>query len=288
MFRGVKVIRSVREMQQATAAVRRSGRRVALVPTMGALHEGHAALIRRARGLGASVVVSIYVNPTQFGPKEDFSKYPRVLDADIALCAREAVDGVFAPADAEMYAGGASGSAASTWVEETALAASLEGERRPGHFRGVCTIVAKLFNIVQPDVAVFGEKDFQQLKTIQRMTRDLCYPIEIVPVPTIREPDGLALSSRNQYLSKEERAQATVVWKALNIGLDLFNTGETNSHRLEAAMVRTIQMEPAARVDYVEIADADTLQPVNIAKRGDIVLMAVHLGKTRLIDNLVL
>ncbi len=288
MLRAVKVIRSVREMQQATAAVRRSGRRVALVPTMGALHEGHAALIRRARGLGASVVVSIYVNPTQFGPKEDFSKYPRVLDADIALCAREAVDGVFAPADAEMYAGGPNGSTASTWVEETALAAPLEGERRPGHFRGVCTIVAKLFNIVQPDVAVFGEKDFQQLKTIQRMSRDLCYPIEIVPVPTVREPDGLALSSRNQYLSKEERAQATVVWKALNIGLDLFNTGETNSHRLEAAMVRTIQLAPAARVDYVEIADADTLQPVNIAKRGDIVLMAVHLGKTRLIDNLVL
>jgi pantoate--beta-alanine ligase len=270
-------------MQEASAAVKRSGRRIALVPTMGALHDGHVALIRKARDRGAAVVVSIYVNPTQFGPTEDFRQYPRDLDKDATVCIRESVDVVFAPADAEMYA-----SDASTWVEELQLARRLEGERRPHHFRGVCTVVAKLFNIVQPDTAVFGQKDYQQLKVLERMARDLCYPIQIVPVPTVREPDGLAASSRNQYLSGEERAQATVMWKALNTAQDLFNEGERNPHRLETAMWRAVQLAPAARLDYAEIADAETLEPVHEARRGNIALLAAHIGKTRLIDNLVL
>ena len=284
----MKLIRSVKEMQGASATAKRGGRRIALVPTMGALHDGHVALMRKAREQGAAVAVSIYVNPTQFGPHEDFKQYPRDLDADCTVCVRESVDVVFAPYDAEMYEGGAHSHQASTWVEETALAKRLEGERRPGHFRGVCTVVAKLFNAAQPDVAVFGQKDYQQLKIVQRMVRDLCYPIEIVSVPTVREPDGLALSSRNQYLSAEERAQATVLWKALNIAADLFNEGEHNAHRLETATVRAVQLAPAARLDYAEIADAETLEPVHEAQRGNIALLAVHIGKTRLIDNLVL
>ena len=274
-------------------AVKRSGRRVALVPTMGALHEGHAALMRKARDQGAAVAVSIYVNPTQFGPREDFHQYPRDLDADGALCERESVDVVFAPSDAEMYPGGGVGTEetvhqASTWVEEKSLTKRLEGDRRPGHFRGVCTVVAKLFNIVLPQLAVFGQKDYQQLKVIQRMARDLCYPIEIVSVPTVREPDGLACSSRNRHLSPEARAQATVLSKALNTAQDLFNEGERNTHRLETTMMRTIQLAPMARLDYAEIADAETLEPAVEARRGDIVLLAVHMGKIRLIDNLIL
>jgi pantoate--beta-alanine ligase len=285
----MKLIRSVAEMQEASAGVKRSGRRIALVPTMGALHEGHAALVRKARERGAAVVVSIYVNPRQFGPTEDYRQYPRDLDKDSTLCVRESVDVVFAPADAEIYpAPSGVNAAASTWVEELQLANRLEGQRRPQHFRGVCTVVAKLFNIVQPDAAVFGQKDYQQLKVVERMVRDLCYPIEIVPVPTTREPDGLAVSSRNQYLTGEERAQATVLWKALNVAQDSFNSGERNAHRLETAMLRTVQLAPMARLDYAEIADADTLEPVHEVKRGNVALLAAHIGKTRLIDNLVL
>ena len=285
----MKLIRSVREMQEAAAAVRRAGRRIALVPTMGALHQGHVALIRKAREQGAAVVVSIYVNPTQFGPREDYKQYPRNLDADLDVCVREQADVVFAPADDEMYPALCDkGLGASTWVEETTLAKRLEGERRHGHFRGVCTVVAKLFHIAQPDCAVFGQKDYQQLKVVQRMVRDLCFPIEIVSVPTVREPDGLAVSSRNQFLTPEERVQATVLWKALNVALDLFNEGEPNAHRLTAAMQRTVQLAPAARLDYAEIADAETLEPVSEAKRGNVALIAAYIGKTRLIDNSVL
>jgi len=291
----MKLIRSVAEMQEAAAGVKRSGRRIALVPTMGGLHEGHATLIRKARDRGAAVVVSIYVNPTQFAPTDDFRQYPRDLDKDSSLCVRESVDVVFAPSDAEIYpapsgvnASGTPHSEASTWVKEVRLAKRLEGERRPEHFQGVCTVVAKLFNIVQPNTAVFGQKDYQQLKVIERLVRDLCYPIEIVTVPIVRQPDGLALSSRIQYLSPEERAQATVLWKALNAAQDLFNGGERNAHRLETAMLRAFQLAPAARLDYAEIADPDTLEPVHEVKRGNIALLAAHIGKTRLIDNLIL
>lgn len=301
----METIRTVRDMQAACSAVKRSGRRVALVPTMGALHEGHVALMRKARDQGAAVVVSVYINPTQFGPREDFQQYPRDLEADSRLCQREQVDAIFAPSDDEMYPGGiwegetgGPGRAAvpaailgmqySTFVEENVLASRFEGERRPGHFRGMCTVVAKLFNIVQPDLAVFGEKDFQQLKVVQRMVRDLCYPIEIVPVPTVRDPNGLAMSSRNQFLSAAEHAQATVLWKALSVAADLFNEGEHNAHRLQAAMQRTISLAPAARLDYAQVVNAESLEPVHEVHHGCVALMAVHIGKIRLIDNLVL
>jgi pantoate--beta-alanine ligase len=294
----MKLIQSVQEMQDAVRSVKQTGRRIALVPTMGALHEGHAALMRRAREQGAAVVVSIYVNPTQFGPREDFSKYPRALEQDCRVCAREKVDAVFAPSDEEMYPGGLwkagsipssiRGLEFSTAVVENVVSRRLEGERRPGHFSGVCTVVAKLFNIVQPDVAVFGMKDFQQWKVIERMVRDLDFPVEIVSVPTAREPDGLAMSSRNQYLDSSERAQATVLWKALTIARDLFNQGEHNAHRLTTAMERAVSLAPAARLDYAEVANPDTLEPSPEARRGDVALLAVYLGKTRLIDNLIL
>jgi pantoate--beta-alanine ligase len=300
----MELIRSVREMQQASAAVRRAGRKVALVPTMGALHHGHATLIRKAREKGALVAVSIYVNPTQFGQGEDYRKYPRELDADSKLCQRELVDVVFAPTDEEMYVGGIwsqdvtlggqpvvpaaiRGLYYSTFVEEAVLSRHLESDTRPGHFRGVGTVVVKLFNIVYPNFAVFGMKDYQQLKVVERIVRDLHYPIEIVPVPTVREEDGLAASSRNKYLSSMERAQATVLWKALNVANDLFKEGEHNARRLEAAMIRTLDLAPAARPDYVKIVHPESLEPVHEAQRGSVVLVACYLGKTRLIDNLV-
>ena len=282
----VEVIRTVKEMNAAVAAIKRSGRPLACVPTMGALHEGHAALMRLARGSDAAVVVSIYVNPTQFGPKEDFTRYPRTLEADCRICEREGVAAVFVPTDNEMYPGGQP--AVSTWVEELQVARRLEGERRPGHFRGVCTVVAKLFNIIQPDRAYFGQKDYQQLKVIQRMVCDLCYPIAIVPVPTVREADGLAMSSRNRYLSPSERAQATVLWKALDTARNLLASGEHNPKRLQTAMAKVVATAPVARLDYAEIADPETLEPLHEVKRGDVALIAAFVGKTRLIDNLIL
>jgi len=280
---GVKIIRHIAEMQATATALKRAGRRLALVPTMGALHAGHATLMRRARAGGAATVVSIYVNPTQFGPHEDFNRYPRDMEADAALCAGESVDIIFAPLDAEMYAG----NAASTWVEETALAKRLEGERRPGHFRGVCTVVAKLFNIVQPDIAAFGQKDFQQLAVITRMVRDLGYPIEVLPVPIVREADGLALSSRNRYLNPPERAQATILWQALSTAQKLFATGEYRTAQLQASLLRTLQLAPAIRLDYAEIVSAATLEPVTDVKTGAVALLAAHFGQTRLIDNAI-
>lgn len=250
---------------------------------MGALHAGHVALIRAARDQGAAVAVSLFVNPTQFGPNEDFKNYPRDFAADEALCRREGVDVLFAPESKEIYLEGAS-----VWVTESQLSKRLEGERRPGFFRGVCTVVTKLCHIVDPDVAVFGQKDYQQLKVIQRLVRDLLLPVEIVPVPTVREEDGLACSSRNQYLNSTERAQATVLFKALSIAQDLFEKGERNAHRLEAAMMRTIEIAPAARVDYVDVVDPETLESRHESKRGDVAMVAAYIDKTRLIDNLVL
>lgn len=242
----------------------------------------------KAREQGAAVAVSIYVNAAQFNSSEDYKHYPRDLDADTRLCEREGIDVVFAPTDDEMYATGATYLQASTWVEESTLAKRLEGEKRPGHFRGVCTVVAKLFNIVQPDLALFGQKDYQQVRVIQRLVRDLCYPIKVVSVPTARESDGLALSSRNSRLSPSERAQAAILWKALSVAQDLFNEGVNNSHKLETTIARTVELAPSARLDYAEIANAETLEPVNECKRGDVILLAAHIGKVRLIDNLVL
>ncbi|HUJ08935.1 MAG TPA: pantoate--beta-alanine ligase [Verrucomicrobiae bacterium] len=280
----MKVVRTVHDMQTVAADLKRSGQRIALVPTMGALHEGHASLMRKAREQEVRLVVSIYVNPTQFGPHEDFKQYPRDLEADTRVCQREGVDVLFAPADDEMYPGGA----LTTWVHETKLETRFEGERRPGHFRGVCTVIAKLFNIVQPDIAVFGKKDYQQWKIIEHLARNLCYPVEILSAPVVREPDGLAMSSRNQLLTAAERAQATVLWKGLNVARDLFNGGERSPHRLEAAIQRTVSLAPVARLDYAAIADAETLEPVHEAQHGNVALLAAYIGSTRLIDNAIL
>ena len=257
---------------------------VVLVPTMGALHRGHAALIDHARhlaGRGGLVVVSIFVNPTQFGPKEDFSRYPRPFAADRKLCAEHGADLIFHPTAEAMYPGGYS-----TLVDETEVSASLCGASRPGHFRGVCTVVLKLFQIIQPDSAVFGLKDFQQCAVIRRMVRDLNVPVRIVPVETVREPDGLALSSRNRYLSPEERAQAPVLRHALLAAAAAFHAGETSVPKVRRLLLKTIASAPLARVDYAEIADADTLRPVRKMQRNSVLALAVFLGKTRLIDNL--
>ena len=257
---------------------------IVLVLTMGALHRGHAALIDRARALAGSdglVVVSIFVNPTQFGPKEDFSRYPRPFAADCELCETYGVDLIFHPTAAAMYPAGFS-----TFVTESALSARLCGASRPGHFRGVCTVVLKLFQIVRPAVAVFGLKDFQQCAVIRRIVRDLNLPVQIVPVATVREADGLALSSRNQTLSPQARAQAPVLRQALLAAREAFQRGETSAVLLRRLVIRKIGSAPLARIDYVEIADADTLQPVSKVRKNTVIALAVFFGKTRLIDNL--
>lgn len=251
---------------------------------MGALHAGHLELIRvaceKARPDG-EVVVSIFVNPLQFEPGSDFDRYPRVAERDEKLCRDAGVDLIFHPAVDEMYAADRS-----IAVEENVLSERLCGRSRPGHFRGVCTVVAKLFNILRPDAAVFGEKDFQQLAIIHRMVRDLDFPIEIVGVPTVREPDGLALSSRNQYLNPEERAQAMSLRKALLGAAGLAEKGERSAERLISRAQEVVRQSPLARIDYVELVDSTNLQSVEVAAPGSLLALAVFFGKTRLIDNI--
>lgn len=249
-----------------------------LVPTMGALHQGHAALIRRARrlaGRSGTVAVSIFVNPTQFGPKEDFSRYPRPWKNDLAVCRAEGADVVFAPAAGEMYREGHS-----VFVDETALSLPLCGASRPGHFRGVCTVVAKLFLIFQPDGAVFGEKDWQQLAVIRRMVRDLNLPVRVVGLPTVREADGLAVSSRNLYLTAEERVLAPRIAAALRAA-----SGAATCAAILKKGRRLLAEIPGARVDYLELVDAETLEPARSLRRPLRLATAVFLGRTRLIDN---
>ena len=277
----VKIINSISEMQQISQAARRAGERIVLVPTMGFLHEGHASLMREGRRRGELLVTSIFVNPTQFGAGDDFDCYPRDLERDCALAAAAGVDLIFAPTAGEMYPVGYQ-----TWVDVEKISLPLCGASRPGHFRGVTTVVTKLFNAVLPHLALFGRKDFQQLAVITRMARDLCYPIEIIPVPTVRESDGLALSSRNRYLNPSERTQATCLWNALNTAKDLVASGERRVASLQAGLRRTLQLVPAIRLDYAEIVSAETLEPVNDVNSGDIALIAAYLGQTRLIDNL--
>jgi len=244
---------------------------------MGALHAGHLALIRRARKLAGprgTVVVSIFVNPIQFGPKEDFSRYPRPFAKDTALCRENSVDLLFNPSPAQMYPSGFS-----TYIDEGALGDALCGRSRPGHFRGVCTVVAKLFNILKPDIAVFGKKDFQQLAIIRRMVRDLDIPVSIDSFDTVREPDGLALSSRNQYLTPEQRAQAPIIRRALL-------TGAKNLRTAKKVIPKLIATAPLAKIDYIEILDSETLQPIIPSTKKILLAAAVFFGKTRLIDNL--
>jgi len=256
-------------------------RRRALVPTMGALHKAHGELIRVARenaGKEGEVAVSIFVNPLQFEPGSDFERYPRPEKDDEELCLKAGVDLLFRPSATEMYKDDRS-----VFVEENSLANLMEGKSRPGHFRGVCTIVAKLFNILQPDAAVFGEKDFQQLAVIRRMVRDLNYKIDLVAVPTVREKDGLACSSRNAYLNPDERNQALVLRKALLAAKAA--AGKSATQLVELAR-KTIAEAPLARIDYVELVDANTLKPVDSAKPNSLLAVAVYFGETRLIDNI--
>jgi pantoate--beta-alanine ligase len=261
-----------------------NGRRRALVPTMGALHKAHLKLIEVAReraGWDGEVAVSIFVNPLQFEPGSDFERYPRPEKADEDLCRSAGVDLLFRPDPGEMYL-----EDRSVFVEETSLSQTLEGKSRPGHFRGVCTVVAKLFNILSPDAAVFGEKDFQQLAIIRRMVRDLNLDVEIIGVPTIREKDGLACSSRNQYLSKEERAEAPVLRKALVAAAQQAKAGEKSAKAIIGAARKTIGQAPGVRIDYVELVDAENLQPRDMVEPNSLLALAVFFGKTRLIDNI--
>ena len=276
-------------MQRLGRSWQRSGVRVGFVPTMGYLHAGHLSLVQRARrlvGPRGKVVVSIYVNPTQFAPTEDLSRYPRDLARDARLCREEGVDVIFAPSDKDMYPPG-NGAGFSTFVVEENLSRLMEGQSRPTHFRGVTTVVAKLFNIVQPDVAVFGAKDYQQATIIRRMVRDLNFPLKIVVAPTLREADGLAMSSRNKYLVGELRAQAIVLWRALQQARSAVRTAArpVPAARLKTQLKRLIERVPDARLDYVEFFDPDTLAPSPKVTRGIHMALAVFVGKTRLIDN---
>jgi pantoate--beta-alanine ligase len=274
----MRIITSVAEAR----SIRRSTRRV-LVPTMGALHKAHGELIRVARehaGRDGEVGVSIFVNPLQFEPGSDYDRYPRPERADQEFCKRAGVDLLFRPSPTELYA-----EDRSVFVDESALSATLEGKARPGHFRGVCTVVAKLFNVLAPDAAVFGEKDFQQLGIVRRMVRDLNFNLEIIAVPTVREEDGLACSSRNQFLTPEERAQASVLYKGVRAAAGL---GKKSAGDVIAVARKVINEAPLARIDYVELVDAETLRPVEIVGLNSVLLVAVYFGKTRLIDNIQL
>jgi pantoate--beta-alanine ligase len=283
----MQVLSTVADVRDAIASGRRRNpeSKVGFVPTMGALHAGHMSLVRAARSQCDFVVASIFVNPLQFGPTEDFSKYPRTLEEDCRLLKEEGVDLVFTPAAEEMYPAGAE-----TTVDAGAVADRLDGASRPGHFRGVTTVVAKLFHIVAPDVAYFGQKDAAQVAVLRQMVRDLNFPLRITVCETVREPDGLAMSSRNRYLSQDERWQALVLWRALCAAKCAVARGETAAAAVRKSLVDTIATEPAARLDYAAVVNADTLLPVERVGQGEPALLAVAvwIGKTRLIDNVVI
>jgi len=256
--------------------------KLALVPTMGALHEGHLSLMRLARRHADKVAVSIFVNPTQFGPREDFNRYPRPIESDLAKCEQAGVDLVFNPSPEEMYPPGL----ADIVVDLPSLSTVLEGKHRPGHFKGVCQVVAKLFNLVQPNVAVFGQKDFQQLRIITAMVEALDFPVEIVAGPTIREPDGLAMSSRNQYLSPEERRRALSISRALSLAEGEFKSGARQANRLTTS-IQHVLLEQHLSIDYVAAVDPVTLKTVDMITAPTLLAVAVRVGNTRLIDNLI-
>ena len=273
----MQVLETISDFRAARASTPGS---LGLVPTMGYLHRGHMALVERAAAENDAVAASIFVNPTQFGPDEDFTSYPRDLDRDLRMLEEAGVSLVFTPTPEEMYRPGSH-----TRVEPGPIANLHEGASRPGHFIGVATVVSKLFHIVQPDRAYFGQKDAQQLVIIRRMARDLDFPLEVVGVPTVREPDGLAISSRNVYLDPDEREAATVLWKALSAAQSLCNEGVRSCPDIQAEMTRIINTEPLARLDYATIVHPYTLQPLSTLQPGALALLAVQIGNTRLIDN---
>ena len=279
----MKIVHSIEEMRARCRTAKTSEQRLGFVPTMGALHEGHLALVRAARAQCKTVAVSIFVNPTQFGPNEDFAKYPRTLERDQQMLEAEGVSLLFVPTLDEVYPQGAS-----TFVTVEGLSDKLCGRTRPGHFRGVATAVSKLFHIVEPDVAYFGQKDAAQVAIIQKMVRDLAFSVEIMVVPTVREMDGLAMSSRNAYLSAVERKQALVLYRALCRVQTLADRGERNAGKLMEAAKDVFRDEPAVRLDYVEIVNRETLDPVADISKGALVAVAAFVGSTRLIDNIVL
>ena len=274
---------SIPEIRTWTSAQRAAGRRIALVPTMGYLHEGHLALVDEARRRADSVVLSIFVNPLQFGPREDLARYPRDLPRDRALASRRGVDSIFVPQAGDMYPAGSE-----VRVIPGAMAERWEGAARPGHFTGVLTVVAKLFHLTQPDVACFGQKDIQQLALIRRMVRDLDWSLEIAMVRTVREPDGLAMSSRNAYLAEADRARAVVLSRALRAAHDAWQGGETRAAALEARMRDVLGEEPGVTVEYIAVVDPEALAPVKAAEGTTVVALAARIGSTRLIDNILL
>ncbi|RMH63734.1 MAG: pantoate--beta-alanine ligase [Bacteroidetes bacterium] len=283
-----RVMQDPAAMRSLAEEARRAGRRLALVPTMGALHEGHLALVREARSRADHVTVSIFVNPTQFGPGEDYERYPRTLEADLEALRRVGgVDAVFAPTVEGLYPYGEAANA--TWVTVEGLTDGLCGRYRPGHFRGVTTVVARLFNVCRPHIACFGLKDAQQFFVLRRMARELLTGVELIGVPTVREADGLALSSRNAYLSPEERAQAPVLWKALQAAEAAIQRGELRPAAIVERMLQMLATAPLARPQYVELVDTETLQPVDRLEPGREVLaaLAIYFGQTRLIDNVI-
>jgi pantoate--beta-alanine ligase len=277
------IARTISEMRVALRSRRVLNHTVGLVPTMGALHDGHRSLLQAARARCDIVAASIFVNPLQFGPNEDFARYPRTFEADCRMLEAERVDVLFAPSAEEIYPAGAS-----TVICVEGVRDRLDGASRPGHFDGVATIVAKLFHIVQPEIAFFGQKDAAQVAVLRRMVRDLNLPVELAVCPTVREADGLAMSSRNRYLSPDERRQALVLSRALQTAETLARRGESNAARLLDAMRKIVAAEPAVKIDYMEIVDAHTLLPVEDTQAGALVAVAAHVGATRLIDNVLL
>lgn len=279
----MELIKTISDMKKISKEFKKEGYKVGFVPTMGYLHEGHLALVRKAKEISDKVVVSIFVNPLQFGPREDFRDYPRDLQRDLALLEKEGVDVVFVPEEEEMYP-----SNYQTYVEVTKLTERLCGAFRPGHFKGVTTVVLKLFNIVNPDVAIFGEKDYQQLLVIKQMVRDLNLDVEIVSHPTVRESDGLAMSSRNIYLSSRERESALSLYKALNLAEKLVKEGERDPEKIRKSMAEFINMHPYIIVQYIEIVDPETLEPVEVIDRPVLCAIAAFVGRARLIDNKII
>ena len=279
----MEIVKEISKMKEISKFWKRQGYKIAFVPTMGFLHGAHLALVKKAKELGDKTVVSIFVNPLQFGPKEDFREYPRDLERDLALLEKEKVDAVFIPETEEMYPPDFQ-----TYVEVTKLTTGLCGAFRPGHFKGVTTVVLKLFNIINPDIAIFGEKDYQQLQVIKQMIKDLNLDIEIVAHPTVREKDGLAMSSRNIYLSSAERESATSLYKALLLAQKLVKDGEKDSKKIKKEMEKFIYSFPFTKVQYIEFVDPQTLDPIDKINKPVLCALAVYVGKARLIDNMLI
>lgn len=277
----MRFIMSIADLRSAIEALRSAGKKIGFVPTMGALHEGHLSLVRRARKENDTVVVSVFVNPTQFGPDEDFDAYPRPIENDRRMCEKAGVDILFAPAPAEMYTGGYA-----TYVLQERYTEAFEGEIRTGHFHGVCTVCCKLFNLVKPHTAYFGQKDFQQSVVVRRMVKDLNMDLNVEVCATVRESDGLAMSSRNVYLSPEERAQATVLHRAMRRAEEIFKGGERSVAPMLDAMRKVFETAPLAKVDYIAFANPETLREIRRIESEAVILVAARLGRTRLIDNM--